>query len=110
MRRGLAEEMQFVETIQEHHDGIARIELEVKDLRVEVAGMRIRPLRALVLATLLVGTPETLEGELVYPLEVPALAVYEVTRDGEMSLDDMFLFMLARALNTVWPGASAVLV
>jgi hypothetical protein len=48
MRRGLAEEIQFVETIQEHHDGIARIELEVKDLRVEVAGMRIRPLRALV--------------------------------------------------------------
>jgi hypothetical protein len=108
MRKSPGNAVKFIQAIQKDHDGIARVEIEVRDLKVEVEGKRIWPVRGILAVKLLVGTPALWQGKLVYPREVPVRAVYEVTRDGKMGLDQMFTFIVARALNEAWPGSGGL--
>ena len=103
----LAAELDFLQSVQTQYEGVARIRLKVNNLAVEVDGNRVRPTRAVVSVTLLLGAAKIIGVESLQPVEIPMFATYDVARDGDMSLDDMFVFLVRSALARVSKGAAA---
>lgn len=103
----LAAELDFLQSVQTHYEGVARIRVKVNNLAVQVDGNRVRPTRAVVSVTLLLGGPKIVGVESLHPVEIPMFATYDVARDGDMSLDDMFVFLVRSALGKVSKGAEA---
>lgn len=106
----LTSELDFLQSVQNHYDGAARIKIRVTDLAVRLEGNRIRPARAAVQVKLLLGSPRIIAGRSFYPVEIPMIATYDVNRDGEMSVDDMFAFLVRGALRRMSRGAEAAFI
>lgn len=110
MTNELATELDFLQSVQTHYDGVARIKVKVNSLAVRVDGNRVRPTQATLSVTLLLGAPRVVGVELHHPVEIPMFATFDATRDGHMSLDDAFVFLVRSALGKVSKGAEATFV
>lgn len=58
---------------------------------------------------LLLGKPHQIAGETVYPVDLPGVATYDAKRDGQRSSDGISDFLMRRALEGAYPGASGLL-
>lgn len=82
MRRGLAEEARPIETVQDHPNGFAGIELYVKERSLGLAGMHIRPSIRFARAKLLVSAQEDVGENGSRISEVPPLVECALTNSA----------------------------
>lgn len=97
----------FLKTVRESYDGQARIEIDtgLSEVRFEAA----RPTYVRILIKVFLGRPVRVGDQLLYPGEIPALATFDVGRDGKMSWGEVCQFVLRRALDMAYPGASSLM-
>ena len=102
----LAAELDFLQSVQNHYDGVARIKIRVTDLAVRLDGNHLRPTHATVWVKLLLGAPKIVAGQSLCPVEIPMIGAFDASRDGEMTFDEMFIFMVRGALRKISRGAA----
>ncbi len=106
--QNLAHAIPFLEALYKVYDGKAGVKIEVDQSFATFEGGNPKYLRLVI--WLLLGNPKAIGGELLYPVEIPALVTYDAARDGQKSWDQSCDFMMARMLDVVaFPGASRFL-
>ena len=96
----------FLKTLSENYGGQARVEVDTGLSEVRFEGAR--PTYVRILIKVFLGRPVGVGGELVSPVEIPGLATFDVGRDGKMSWGEVCQFVLRRALDMAYPGASSL--
>ena len=100
-------EEEFIQMVRDDYSGHVKVAVLFdlrNDKRQEFLGGRW-----VVSIKLLLGKPEVIGPRLEYPVELPAFGIYDPSRDGKMSEDAATGFMLRRALERTYPGATALL-
>ena len=96
----------FLKDLRENHDGRARVEIDTSLSEVRFEGARPTYVRLLI--RLFLGCPVRIAGQLVYRVEMPAVATFDAGRDGKMVWGEICQFVLQRALEMAYPGASSL--
>ena len=99
--------MDLLEVVDRDHAGKVRIEIDLARSKVRIENTRLVKFELWI--RLLVGQPQLVGYELVYPVELPGMGTYDRRRDGDMSNEQIGKFALQRALDLAWRGASALL-
>lgn len=97
------QEAPFLSMVRDQYGGQAKV-----DIIFDASNEKVRRLPEGHRATsirLLLGKPEVIGAERVYPVELPAFGIYNPDRDGNLSEDAATGFMLRSALNRTYPGA-----
>jgi len=97
----------FIEAVRSNYDGRATLEIEMN--KVVVVSGTLRPASFEAWAKLLIGTPKKIGDQLLYPVELPVLATFDASRDGEMSWEEALRVTLGRALEHTCGGSSVLL-
>ena len=100
-------EEEFIQMVQDDYSGQVKVEI-LFDMRNEKRLGFLEGLCAMSIK-LLLGKPEIIGPSLEYPVELPAFGIYDPNHDGKMSEDAATGFMLRRALERTYPGATALL-
>jgi hypothetical protein len=100
-------EEEFIQMVQDDYSGHVKVEI-LFDVRNEKRLGFLEGLCAMSIK-LLLGKPEIIGPSLEYPVELPAFGIYDPDSDGKMSEDAVTGFMLRRALERTYPGATALL-
>ena len=102
------ERMEFRQTVRQNYGGHATFQVDAERSEIRLDSTN-RISHAHIVVRLCIGTPQTFDHQLVYPVETTGLGTYQLERDGEMSWRDVARFALRRALDNAWIGASALL-
>jgi hypothetical protein len=97
----------FLRSLRESYDSKAKVEVNTSLSEVRFEGARPTHLRLLI--RLFLGCPVRIAEQLVYPVEMPAVATFDAGRDGETGWGEICQFVLQRALEMAHPGASSLL-
>ncbi|MGA3327168.1 MAG: hypothetical protein ABSF45_22110 [Terriglobia bacterium] len=100
-------EEEFIQMVQNDYSGHVKIEV-LFDVRNEKRLVFLEG-RCAMSIKLLLGKPKIIGPSLIYPVELPAFWIYDADHDGKMSEDAATGFMLRRALERTYPGATALL-
>lgn len=100
-------EEEFVQMVQDDYSGLVKVEI-LFEMRNEKR-LAFLEGRCALSIKLLLGKPEIIGPSLVYPVEWPAFGFYDPHHDGKMSEDAVTGFMLRRALERTYPGATALI-
>ena len=100
-------EEEFIQMVQDDYSGHVKVEI-LFDVRNEKR-LGFLEGRCAMSIKLLLGKPEIIGQRLEYPVELPSFWIYDAERDGEMSQDAAIGFLLRRALERTYPGATALL-
>jgi hypothetical protein len=101
------EQALFLQMVRRDYGGYARFEVDSDHTKFGFDN-EIRPTYVQVAIRLCLGRPVQISGEAIHPLEMDSLATYDAGRDGQMSWEEVLRFVLRRALDLAWPGASAL--
>jgi hypothetical protein len=102
-----SEEEEFIQMVRDDYSGHVKVEI-LFDVRKEKR-LAFLEGRCAMSVKLLLGKPEIIGPSLEYPVELPAFGIYDPDSDGKMSEDAATGFMLRRALERTYPGATALL-
>lgn len=100
-------EEEFIQMVQEDYSGHVKVEI-LFDLRNEKR-LRFLEGRCAMSIKLLLGIPEVIGSRQEYPVELPAFGIYDPDHDRKMSEDAVIGFMVRRAMERTYPGATALL-
>jgi hypothetical protein len=96
----------FLKTMGDNYNGQARVEIDTRLCEVRFKGAH--PTYLEVMIKLLLGVPERIGDEFVYPVEMPHVGTYDAERDGKLSWNEACTFVLRGALDRAYPGASSL--
>jgi hypothetical protein len=102
-----SEEEEFIQMVRDDYSGHVKVEI-LFDVRNEKR-LGFLEGRWAISIKLLLGKPEIIGSSLEYPVELPAFGIYDPNHDGKMSEDAATGFILRRALERTYPGATALL-
>ena len=100
-------EDEFIQMVQDDYSGHVKVEI-LFDLRNEKR-LGFLEGRCAMSIKLLLGKPKIIGPSLEFPVELPAFGIYDPDHDGKMSEDTATGFMLRRALERTYPGATVLL-
>ncbi len=99
--------MHFMDIVDRCHSGKVRIEIDLARSNVQFENAQVA--RVEMWIRILLGLPDLIGGEFVYPVELPGVGTYDRRADGDVPDEQIGRLALQRALDVAWRGASALL-
>ena len=99
--------MNFLDVLNADHRGKVRVEIDLAHSKIQYK--KDQPVRIELWVRLLLGAPQMIGNELVFPVDLQGVGTYNRRMDGNMANGQIGRTLLRQALESAWRGSSMLL-